>query len=204
MSLDFAHRYPRLSAYLAALPAGLDSYPDCQAKTSLTMTVLEGMPKPRPDPSEVPEPLSRYLARPPSGMWMPEVEARAIPLAIADHYLMTDKQYMAWLKAQNRSFFGSLMYRAVMSFVSPLTIAPKASARWAAVHRGSSLNAEIVGPREVVLTLTFPPYLFAGLALQQVSAVLQGLLEHAKTPNPEVSLVEVSATRGVYRARWGG
>jgi hypothetical protein len=161
------------------------------------------MPEPRPDPADVPEPLSRFLKQRPSGMWMPEVEARATGLAIADHYLMTDKQYLAWLKAQNRSFFASLMYRAVMSFVSPVAIVPKATARWAAVHRGSALTAEVIAPRDVQVTLTFPPHLFAGLALQQVAVVLEAILEHAKAPNAEVSLVEVSATRGVYRARWG-
>ncbi len=197
-------RYPRLSAYLAALPAGLGSYPECQVKTSLSLTHLEGMPLPRPDPSQVPEPLSRYLARPPSSMWMPEVEARALSIAVADHFRMTDAQYLGWVKAQNRTFFRSLMYRSVMSFISPSWIIPKATARWAAVHRGSVLAAEFVGPTDVDVVLTFPPHLFAGLALQQLVAVFEAVFEHSNARNPKVTLATVDETRAVYRAHWDG
>jgi hypothetical protein len=202
VDLAVAHKFPRFSSYLAALPAGLASYPECQAKTSLSVTLLQGMPLPRPKPSEVPEPLSRFLERPPSSLWMPEVEARALALIIADHYLMSDKQYLAWVKAQNSSFFASLMYRAVMSFVSPASLIPRATERWAAVHRGSTLTAEFVGPRDVDVTLTFPPHLFSGLALEQLVAVFEALFERSKARDPEVMLAEISPTRGIYHARW--
>ena len=199
-----AERYPRLVEYLASLPAGLASYPDCQAKTSLSLTMVEGLPEPRPalEKESLPEPLARFLRRPPTSMWSSEVESRALALSIADHYRMSNEAYLAWIKQQNRSYFGSLMYRAVMAFASPAALVAKAAARWAAVHRGSSLAAKVLGPGDAQATLTFPPFLFAGLALLQVKAVLEAGAEHTNARHPTVELEHVSPTSGVYRVRW--
>ena len=195
-------RYPRLESYLAGLPVGLASYPQCLTKASLPLTLLEGIPLPRPDPGEVPEPAARYLSRPPAAMWVPEVEAMALSITIADHFDMSDAQYLEWLKDQNRTYLNSLMYRAVFAFLSPAHIVPKAAARWSAVHRGSELTVQFAGERDVDITLTFPPGLFAGIVLQHLTAVFDVVLERSNARHGEVVLAEVSPTRGVYHARW--
>jgi hypothetical protein len=164
--------------------------------------LIKGMPSPAPRPEDVPEPLRRYLMKPPSGMWVPEVEAMAVSLAIADHFRMTEAHYLEWLKNQNRSFFASLMYRAVMSFFSPASLIPKAPQRWAAVHRGSTLSVTTVGPRDLDVFLDFPPRLFATSALQQLTAVFEAALENSNARESEVVLAEVTDTRGVFHARW--
>lgn len=197
-----AQRHPRVDAYLGGLPAGLASYPECLSKASLPLTLLEGLPDPRPSPFDLPEPARRYLLDPPSRLWVPEVEAMAISLIIADHYEMTDAQYLAWLKVRNLSFLNSLMYRAVMSFLSPAHIVPKAATRWAAVHRGSDLVVNFVGPRDVDMVLTFPPRLFAPILLEHFTAVFEAVLERTNACGGEVLLAEASDTRGVYHARW--
>lgn len=195
-------RYPRFARYVAGLPDGLASYPQCMTKASLPLMLVKGMPAPLPRAEDVPDPLRRYLARPPSGMWVPEVEGMAVSLAIADHYRMTEVQHLEWLKSQNRSFFSSLMYRAVMSFFSPAALLPKAPDRWAAVHRGSKLSAVAVGPRDVDAVLEFPPRLFPMIALQQLTAVFEAALEQSNAHESEVVLAEVTDTRGVFHARW--
>ncbi len=197
-----AKRYPRLAAYLDGLPQGLASYPQCTSKASLPLMLTKGMPAPTPRPQDVPEPLRRYLLSPPSGMWVPEVESMAISLAIADQYRMTENQHLSWLKSQNRGFFSSLMYRAVMSFFSPAALIPKSPARWAAVHRGSALSATFVGPNDVDVFLDFPPRLFPRIALQQLTAVFEAALENSNARASEVMLVDVTDTRGTFHARW--
>jgi hypothetical protein len=197
-----AQRYPRLTAYVGGLPAGLASYPECLIKASLPLMLLEGMPSPRPDPSDLPDPARRYLLGRPSRLWVPEVEAMAISLIVADQYQMSDAQYLAWLRTQNLSFLNSLMYRAVMSFMSPAHVVPKAAARWAAVHRGSDLTVTFVGARDVDMVLTFPPRLFAPILLEHFTAVFEAVLERSNARVGEVVLAEASDTRGVYHARW--
>ncbi len=200
--IDVAKRYPRFTSYVGGLPQGLDSHHECTSKASLPLMLIKGMPAPPPRPEDVPDPLHRFLVDPPSGMWVPEVEAMAISLLIADHYRMTENQHLQWLKSQNRGFFSSLMYRAVMSFFSPAALIPKATARWAAVHRGSTLSATFVGPNDVDVFLDFPTRLFPRIALEQLTAVFEAALENSNARTSEVILVEVTDTRGTFHARW--
>lgn len=53
---------PRLERYLAGLPDGLGSYPQCQAKGSVLRSLLEGTALER---AGLPEPLRRRLDDPP-------------------------------------------------------------------------------------------------------------------------------------------
>lgn len=202
MDPTLAERYPRLAAYVAGLPAGLDSHPECLAKASLCRALLDGMPAPLPAPSDLPDPAARLVAHPPAAMWMPEVQVMALALTIADQYRMSDGEYLGWLKQRNRSLFRTLMYRALFAFLSPASLAPKAAARWAAVHRGSELTCELVAPGLAELRLTFPPRLFAPLLLQSFTAVFQAAIEHSNARTCEVSLTEIADTTGLYVARW--
>lgn len=202
IDLPVAKRYPRFAAYVDGLPQGLDSHPECITKASLALMLVRGIPQPPPSPQEVPDPLRRYLSAPPSGMWVPEVEAMALSLLVADHYRMTDRQHREWIKARNRGFFSSLMYRAVMSFLSPQSLMTKATARWAAVHRGSTFTVKFVGPRDVDGILTFPHRLFPKIALEQLTAVFAAALENSNAHNTEVVLAEATDTRGVFHGRW--
>lgn len=197
-----AGHFPRLAAYLDALPAGLASYPDCQARTSLCVSLVEGMPSPAPRPGQVPEPLARYLARMPKDLWLPEVHVMAVSLTIADHFEMDDAAYLGWLEEVNRKYFSSLVLRVLMGFVSPTELAPRAPARWSAIHRGSTLTSEVLRPGEGRIELEFPPGLFAPILLQHLTAVFQAAFRHSRAKQAEVSLVDSSPTRGVYEARW--
>jgi len=194
--------YPRLSAYLRSLPDGIASYPECQAKASLCRTLIEGMPKPLPKISEVPEPVRDVFAKPPRGMWMPEVEVMALSLFIADHYRMTDEGYRRWLKTANRSLFQTLMYRALFSLISPAPLIVRGASRWAAVHKGSELDGRLVGPTEGEIQIRFPRNLFARPLLDHFTAVFEAAFEHCNARTCQVALVAADERRGCYRISW--
>lgn len=202
MSAANGTKFPRLNAYLAGLPAGLASYPECQARTSLLSQFLEGMPAPAPSPEGVPEPLASVLRRRPRGLWMPEVHVMAVSLTIADHAGMDDDAYLRWLEELNRSYFRSLVLRVLFAFVSPAELVPRSPARWAAVHQGSTLTTESVSPNEARIILDFPSGLFAPVLLRHFTAVFQAALAHSNARDPVVTLEEASEVRGLYRARW--
>jgi len=197
-----AKRYPRLAAYLAGLPAGLGSYPDCLARTSLCAELIDGMPEPRPRPADLPEPAASILARRPRGLWMPEVHVMALSVTIADHYEFDDAAYLGWLHDVNLRYFSSLVLRVLMAFISPTELVARASARWLAVHQGSTLEARLTGPGSARVELTFPPGLFAPILLRHFTAVWQAIFEHSKAKECEVTLVEANELRGTYDARW--
>jgi len=195
-------RYPRLHRYLAGLPAGEASHPDCLVRSSLCHALIEGMPGPAPDVAGVPPLIARILKNPPVQIWMPEVEVMALSLFIADRWQMTDAQAKQWLKRQNRSFFRSLMYRAVMAIVSPAALVPRAATRWSAVHRGSHLEARVIAPTQGEMVLRFPEHLYDRSLLYHFTAVFEAALENSNAMLGEVELVESDAVHGVYRFAW--
>jgi len=133
---------------------------------------------------------------------MPEVQVMAVSLTIADHFAMDDEAYLGWLQELNQSYFRSLVLRVLFAFISPAELVPRAAARWAAVHRGSTLSTESVSPQEARILLEFPPGLFAPILLRHFTAVFQAALAHSNAQEPVVTLVDASDVRGLYRARW--
>ena len=196
-------RFPRLTSYLAGLPRGLDSYPECQARTSLCKNFLDSLPTPRPRPDQVPEPFARALVRLPAALWMPEVHAMAISLAIADHYGFDDAAYLRWVHEANSGYFRSVLLRVLMAFVSPAELVARASARWSSIHTGSTLTATLVDKGRARVVLEFPSGLFAArILLEHFNAVWQAVFEHSKAKNCQVRLVDATETRAIYEATW--
>jgi uncharacterized protein (TIGR02265 family) len=168
----------------------------------LCETLLAAMPAPRPVAAECPPPLDRILAEPYAASWMPEVEVMAVSLFIADHYGMDDGRYRSWLKRANRSFFKSVVFRALMALVSPRAFVPRAGARWAAVHRGSQLTGRMLSERSAEFVLTFPPRLYDAKLLGYFVAVFDAAFEHCNARNCVISLAKVEPTRAEYAIEW--
>jgi hypothetical protein len=164
--------------------------------------LLDCLPGRTPRPEEVPEPMASLLAAPPSNLWLPEAHVMGVSLIIGDHYRLEDDAYLAWLRDVNRRYFSSVVYRILMSFVSPGMVFPRAGARWAAVHEGSTLAGRLLGAGEGELELTFPPGLFAPLLLQHFTAVFQAAFEHSNASRCAVTLDESSDVLGHYRVTW--
>ncbi len=198
---SLSDRYTRLSDYVGSLPDGLASYAKCQARASLCETLIAAMPAPRPAAADCPPPIDRILAKNATG-WMPEVEVMAVSLFIADHFRMSDGHYRIWLKRANESFYSSIVFRALMAFVSPSSVVPRAGARWAAVHKGSQLEGRILSQRSAELVLTFPPRLFDERLLSYFVSVWAAGFEHCKAREAKVSLAKVEPTRAEYAIEW--
>jgi len=194
--------FPRLQSYIVGLPEGLSSYPDCQARTSLYLNLVENLPAPRPRTDQIPQPLAGMLARRPSSLWLPEVHVMATSLIIADHYGFDDSAYLRWVHQCNSGYFRSLVLRVLMTFLAPGELVTRAGARWSAIHRGSTLSAEPI-PGGARVQLDFPPGVFSHpLLLEHFNAIWSAILEHARVREQEVSLHEWSDTRAVYVVRW--
>ncbi|MFL5274609.1 MAG: DUF2378 family protein [Anaeromyxobacteraceae bacterium] len=192
-----AERYPRVAAYLESLPRGLASHPQCEARSSIVVHFLAGTER-------VDEPLPREVAQlltPPTTLWTPEVRLAATMLAVADQERWSDAQHQAWLLARNRELLSGIVYRALMAFLSPAALLEKAAARWSSLHRGTELDVERSGEREVVGRLSHPPRLFTAVA-PAYGAAFQAAIEHSRARTACVTEEDVTATCATYRARW--
>ncbi len=193
-------RYPRVGAYLAALPAGLDSYPECRARSSVAESLVKARP---PGAPGAPRPPSvTALFGPCLRSWMPEVRLQATALAIADDARMSDAQFLAWTYDANAAMYRSAAYRAIMTLVSPQLLLQCGAARWNIFHGGTRLTCESEGSGRGVALLTFPPRLFTVLLLRQFAQAFRAALAHSRARESTVDLEDVGETSARFVARW--
>jgi uncharacterized protein (TIGR02265 family) len=190
----------RLARYLGGLPQGLDSYASCLAKGSVFRAMVEGAGL---DAGRLPAPLRRYLVEPPiPSEWLPEAHLAALVLSAADQLELDDEALFAWARVRNRGLFEGTLYRALMALVPPTRLARFAPMRWAAFHRGTTLELGRVADDGLRAHLAFPPGLFDATVLVAYRAAFAAALEASGARHVEVEAEEVTSTAAHYRVRW--
>jgi len=194
----------RMERYLAGLPAGLDSYPECLAKGSVLRSTLLQQPIAEILP-RLPDPLRALVTDPPvDSEWLSEARFVAIYLAVADVRGLSEGEVLAWARDRNRALFRNPAYRILMAVSSPATLLRGATMRWSNWHRGSTLEVEGVTDVGVRALLRFPPGLFDDLMLKVFGEAYSAGLElaRAKSPASSVELLEPGLAR--YTVSWEG
>ena len=203
MDLVDRERYPRVAAYLGALPEGIRSHPDCQAKAAIVRRILHDRPLHATPEGALPERLLELIHAPPlESEWIPEVLLMATVLAVADERRLDDEAFLGWVGPLNRELFHGI-YGLVMSVLTPEFAARNAGSYWKMFHRGSSLVPERAGDRRWSLRLVFPRALFSGLALRQYAPVIQVGFQFAD-PSAVVTLREQASEWARFEVAWGG
>ena len=192
--------FPRLSAYLASLPRGLASYPECQMRGTPVARYVDD-PAVRAAAAGAPAPVSTLLT-PPHEMWVPEVRCASAILAVGDALRLSDRALAEHMVEHNRQLFTNVVYRALMAFLSPAALLGRAPSRWEAFHRGTRLDVVEIGERTAVGRLVFPPGLIAGALVPAYGAALQAALEHCRAEGATLEPETVTPTSVTYRARW--
>ncbi len=198
-------RFPQLSAYLATLPDGLASYPECvlRASNMLPFMSAKGASPLAGVESELPEPVQRLLAAPPpNSAWIPEVHLYAFLLANVDRAGMSDDAYEAWVLATCQRLYSGLLYKLVMSFVSRENVVEVAGSRWATQHRGTTLSMRSVDRDHVRCRLDFPPRLMSTLIVKGYRSVLLAVWQLVEARGLSMRLVESSETMAEYETTW--
>ncbi len=199
-----SRRCPRLAAYLAGLPAGLDSYPECVAKGSVIRDFVAHMPLGGRDVGVMPTILSEVVRQPPiATAWIPETHLAAMTLAVSDYCQLTDEQALSgWLSRLNRAIVANMWYRPLLFLATPHQLMSGAARTWATFHRGSPMTATRIAPKETDLTLTFPSKLMPRLLLGGFGLAFQFSVEASRGKNPKVVLTNADDQRATYSVRW--
>lgn len=148
-------RYPQVAAYLASLPEGLASHPECMAKASLYRHVLDESPL--PDQDGLPEVLADLLAHPrPVNTWIPEVYSHSLLLSEYDRVFPDERRFAAFCYETQRKLWSTKVYAMLMRWSSPQRLLASGSQRWGVFHRGSTLDFESAGEGRATLRLAHP------------------------------------------------
>lgn len=199
-------RLPLYSAYVAALPDGLDSHPECKAKGSMLRVDLKAMPAPETSgllPREI-EALLHDL--PLNSQWIPEVHNVAAHLAAYDLRFGDDWDAAAsHIYLSNKRLLESPLYKALFLLASPGLLLRGAQWRWGQLHKGVELKAVLHDDRRSgTITLSYPSNLFSHEFVRGIGAGIKALLEANRTTSIEHEVTSYSSTHAVIEGSWGG
>lgn len=194
-------RYPRLAAYLALLPDGLRSYPECTSRGTLVTSATQGHEL-ASFPDGLPPVVRQLVAEPPlPGAWLPAVHSDAVFFAVCDTHYPSEAAMLAWTAERTLRTAQSRMYRALTRIAGPSMLLRMTSTAHAMFQRGTEMTAKaIIGGMQ--LRLEHPPHLHGGYNHLANVAMIEALLSLAGVPKAHVEMPESTPTYAVYRARW--
>lgn len=202
MDLD-PTRFPRAHQYLKSLPAGLDSFPECQ----INVHVLDHVAMDHPQlamatmsPKEIRDVLAGH-----KGEWVTEATAGVVYMMVRD-LCPLDKDFLAWNFKNIARLFDRPLYRAMMRVLSTSLVVMGSTKRWSTFHRGTTMTAETVitleARRVARATLDFPEGLFNDLMLLQHCSTLEAALVASHATEPRAEYRRVGTGKAEFTASW--
>jgi hypothetical protein len=193
--------FPRLAEYVARLPEGLRSFPECRAKASLLRALLEARGD-RPLPGAGPPELLNLLSEPPTpNVWISEVHFVAIHYLLADTDRASEKEVIEMTYRASRSLTESRMYSALAKVASPGIMFRGAVTSWGLIHRGVRLTAKSTSGHASAWLL-HPPHLYPRVAHVSAGEGFRAVIEAANGQAVVVTLRESRPDGAEYEARW--
>lgn len=194
-------RLPTMTAYIAALPSGLASYPDCMAKASLYRTFLAD--RPLSDTEGVPAELVDLIDHPrPVNTWISEVRSHALMLACFDRGFADLEEFARFAYDGQRKLFESKLYAVLMRWTSPKRLLASVSQRWELFHRGSQLRVEDSGENWARLRLRTPAHVYDHVSRTGLTEGLRAALEMSSRYRCSIAIVEKTPIVTQWQADW--
>ncbi len=190
-----------MSAYLATLPQGIDSYPDVRAKASLYRSTVEGYTV--ADPSILPEALQRLLRDPaPVSSWVPEVHSHAMILISRDLRFNSDRAFIDFAYEKQRKLFSGPLYKIMLSLASPAMLLRTAALRWGSFHRGTQFTVEEATGTSARIRVDHPARLWDGLLADAMGAGLKAVLDLSGARDTRLVVTEQGETHLRIHGTW--
>ena len=156
----------RLERYVAALPGGLDAYPDAQAKGSLVRQRARGSAREgaaRARPAAAPAPRRGPAGRERVG---PRGALRGAPARRRGRGRDERRRRLHLVARPQPRALREPRLQILMSVMSPAAMVRFAGRRWENWHRGTRLDLLGAADEGVSFELVFPPGLFDALMLR--------------------------------------
>lgn len=198
-------KYPATARYLDSLPNGLDSYPECLAKTDSRDNIKREFSAIGND-SDLPTIIRDFFQGRYRNNWIPEVVSCALLLLVRDVEFKSDEEFLAWCYKGHRDLYLKPHYKIIIYILSPTLLLSGATNRWSTFHRGSTL-----APRPIVkegdfyqgyATLTFPSRLFNELLLSVQRGAYQAAIDATRAKETQILLTEITDTSALLSFRW--
>ena len=194
-------RFPHLADYIAKLPAGLDSYPECRSKGALLRSCLSGV-RFHSSWASLPPKLRSALETPPLPTeWVSTVLTDSALFVVVDTYFRTTEAMMKWNYDRTLKVANLPMYRLLTRVAGLPNFLRGAVKMHGFFQRGTDIRIQ-VSEREAALRLEHPPFLHVGLNHLSNEAVFRAALDAAGATGTSVEMLESAPSFARYRARW--
>ena len=195
-----------LESYLAQLPRGLDSYPECRVRGGTLVAALELLDLDGDEELEtLPSAVREWVqSPPPRTRHIPEVHNLAFYCWIRDQRFQSDHDYLTFVDAVFRRFYASPLYRVAFMMSRPEVVAAASPRIWSWVRDGTRLEVLSREPGYVHLRVNTPPHLFSPLHGEVLARGL-GIAYRSAAPAAkplEVTVREQEPTALELDVRW--
>lgn len=194
--------FPRTERYLAQLPHGIASHPECVGRASLVRVFADSRSLRGFDWRAVHPRIAEVLRSPLHlQSWVPEAVINATALALADHLGYDDAAVVQWFHECNESLLHHPLYAALMSLSSPSTLVRLGEARWRTLHRGVGFGVSL-HEKAAETTLTFPPFLYNDVIVRGQCDGFATALSMSRAKNVRHEVVRQTPRSCSFRLEW--
>ncbi len=205
MPLD-PQQFPRACAYLSRLPAGIDSYPECQVRVDGRHNLVRDFAE-LAGTTGMPSPVRAFLEGEVRETWMPEVISVTALSMARDALLADDDALRAWAFRDATDVFEAPLNKVLMKLLSPTLVVMGAAKRWNHWRVGSTLTAEPVrqhqGRHETEMVLRYPENLYDQISLVQFGQVFVAATVASQGKNPRLELEPITSSSARFLVSWG-
>ncbi len=202
---ELARHFPLTAAYLAQLPDGASSYPECVSKGAIIRRRLQRLSGDWPR-GLLPSAIEDLLANAPaSSAWLPSVHQHAATFAYGDVMFDDDAggaQLLESLRADNQRLLTSRLYRIMFALGNPTRVLRNAEKRWRAFHRGTKLRVIDARPASATLRLEYPAHLYHPITLRGLANAYEVVLAAAGATTAKLEVHVESPTAALVTGGW--
>jgi hypothetical protein len=199
-------RFPTLEQYSGLLPKGLDSYPTALAKGAIVRRLLLDPVHSLPLGAGLPRVLEDLIRKPPSASdWVPLVYLSALHAAAYDSVFARKgglAAFLSWSFERDLKLFNTPPYKSLLAVDGPERLLANHGARWAAFHRGSSLQVMEAVKGKVALRLSYPRYSWGEPSRIALEAAFRAATVVAGATTSEVTSKEDSPQASTFHVHW--
>jgi hypothetical protein len=194
-----------LDAYLRKLHAGLATHPNSLMKASLVRNALASRPLSDSVLRGLPPGLEETLRNPPpASTWLPVTHVVGTLLAIADHYELDDRAFLAWRREQYQSLLGGPLYRVLFAVMSPEKLVAGAAHKWRSLTKDSLVLERVETARGAAeIVVSWPAHLLPALVARSLMEGVRAALELSGATRPSLEMHDLTPTGARYALRWG-
>jgi hypothetical protein len=197
--------FDRASRYLATLPQGEASFPQCLVKSDAYDATRTLLAKHLPL-TELPGALGVAARNEAREEWISDVAGNALTYVARDVAFGSDAELLAWLYATTSELFARPLYRVIMRVISPTLALLGATKRWGSFRKGTQLVGSPVtatgAQMRARLTLTYPAHLYDALVLEIFATAFRAALDAANAKNSRVLVEGATATEAGFAVSW--